>query len=253
MSEPTYSVTTERIYERLPEFYRTLDAQNDWQFKKFVSAIGDQLNDIDVLESRLQYVPPEERNDWYDAANEFNTYVRPAGIENESLGYAPIYETSDLLDGRTADEDWLPYLGQLIGADLSNIPTEADKRDVIINNFLGFRAGSRAALEAAVLSLLTGTKYSRVYPQRDGAGGSIFSVGTQWDVLIVTKPEESPSSATIINKVISEGAKPAGVILHHISYTLTWEILEAGLPTWADIDAEPDWETIEEEAAKYLV
>jgi hypothetical protein len=251
MSEPTYSVSTERVYERLPEVYRTLDVQNEWQFKKYISSIVDQLGDIDVLVARLDYVPPEDRKDWYASGNEYNTYERPTGIEDPDLGFDPIYETSDLLDGRTADDAWLPYLGQLIGADLEDVPTADEKRDAIINNYLGFKAGSREALEAAVLSLLTGTKYSRVYPQRTGEGGSIFATGDQWDVLIVTKPEESPDSATILAKVISEGAKPAGVLLHHLSYTLTWEILEAGLPTWTVIDAQPNWTTIE--AGEYLV
>jgi hypothetical protein len=245
MSEPTYSVTTERTYDRLPEAYRTLDAQNDWQFKKYISSIVDQLGDIDVLVARIGYIPPEDRKDYYDSLNEFNTYQRPAGIEDPDLGFLPIEQTSDLFDARTADSDWLDYIGQLTGADTTRFPTPDEKRDVLINDFLGFRAGSKLAVEASVKSLLTGTKFSRVYPQRDANDGDIFSVGTQWDVLIVTRPEESPSSSIIIDKVIRDGAKPAGVVLHHLAYALVWSILETDFATWTAIEALGNWSNLE--------
>lgn len=252
MSEPTYSVTTERIYARLPEVYRTLDIQSDWQFKKYISSIADQLGDIDVLAARLDYIPPESRKEWYAAGNDENTYVRPAGIENPSLGFAPIYETSDLLDARTADEDWLPYLCQLVGVDLNVVPTSDEKRDAVLNNFIGYKAGSRGALEAAVVSLLTGTKYSRVYPQYKSTGGSSYEPGTQWDVLIITRPEESPASSVILDKIISEGAKPAGVVVYHLAYALVWSILESTFPTWTQIETFESWSDLESRGSESL-
>ena len=244
-TEPTYTTTTERLYRRLPEFYRVLDSQNDWHFKKYISSIADQLNDIDTLVARLEYIPPEDRADYYASLDADNTYVRPAGLEQEEFGFAPIAETSDLLDARTSDLGWLSYLAQLIGADISDLVTESERRDAIILNYLGFRAGSREALEDAAKRVLTGSKYVRVYPHRDGAGGSIFSEGTQWDILIITKSNETPSVEDIVDEILRKGAKPAGVVLHHIAYAVTWEIIEATFPTWNNIEAVGTWQNIE--------
>lgn len=252
MSEPIYSVTTERVYARLPEIYRTLDIQNNWQFKKYISSIADQLNDVDVLSARLDYIAPELRKEWYASGNNENTYVRPAGIENPAIGFAPIYETSDLLDARTADVDWLPYLCQLVGIDLNIFPTVDERRDAVINSFTGYRAGSREALEASVVSLLTGTKYSRVYPQYKSTGGSSFEQGTQWDVLIITRPEESPASSVIIDKIIREGAKPAGVVIYHLAYALVWSVIESTFSTWTQIEAFESWSDLESRGAESL-
>lgn len=252
MTEPTYGTTTERIWRRLPEAYRNLDARNDWHFKKLVSAIGDQQEVVDLLIARLEYILPEDRVDYYASLNQYNTYQRPAGTEDPEYGWDPIGETSDLLDPRTADAGWLDYIAQLIGADLRSITDPDVKRDALILNYLGYRAGSREALEDAVKRVLTGTKYSRVYPHRDGAGGDVYSIGTQWDILIVTRADESPSSATIIAEVLSKGAKPAGVVLHHLTYELTWSILENDLTTWSAIEAIPDWQTLETGTSSYL-
>jgi hypothetical protein len=252
MSEPKYSVTTERIYNRLPEAYRTLDSQNDWQFKKYISSIGDQLNDIDLLVARFQFVPPDERVDYYASLNEFNTYERPAGIEDPNIGFAPIAETCDLLDARTADPAWFPFIAQLVGADLSTLSDDDEKQDALANNYLGFRVGSRASVEDAVKRVLTGTKYSRVYPHRDGAGGSISSPGTQWDILIVTKEVETPIGIDIVDEVTKKGVKPAGVVLHHISYNIVWSIIESVFDTWDKIDATLSWSNFETANAEEL-
>lgn len=252
-SEPIYSTTTERIYRRLPETYRILDTQNDWQFKKYISSIGDQLNDLDVILARIEYLAtPENKADFYASLNQYNTYARPSGVEDPTLGFSPIEETSDLVDARTADAEWLEWIAQLTGANLTSVYDVSSKRFALVNNYLGFKAGSRAALEAAVTQYLTGTKYSRVYPRRDGAGGSLVSIGTQWDVLIVTKSEETPSGADLIANIIGKGAKPAGVILHHVAYTWSWSVLESVFTTWTSIDATGSWNSLETTNAENL-
>lgn len=252
MPEPIYGTTTERIYLRIPEFYRTLDSQNEWYLKKYISSIGDELNEVDTLLARIEFIPPEDRAEYYASLGPLSTYERPAGIEDPALGFEPIGLTSDLLDGRTANTEWLPYLGQLIGSDILSLPTEAERRDAVIYNYLGFRAGSRAALEDAAKRVLTGSKYVRVYPHRDGAGGSIFAEGTQWDILIITKTEETPSPEDIEDEILRKGAKPAGVVLHHIAYALTWEVLEASFPNWAALEAAGSWNNIEFNNAELL-
>lgn len=244
MTEPTYSVTTERLYSRLPEFYRTFDAQNDYHFKKYISSIADVLGNIDELVARIEYVPPSDWYDYQQSLDEYNTYSRPAGLENSELGFVPVGATSDLLDGRTANASWLPYIGQLIGAEVGKL-SEAEQRAAVVNNYLGFRAGSREALEYATKTLLTGTQFVRIYPHRDGAFGSITSEGTEWDILIVTKEDETPVGIDIAEIIDSRGAKPAGVVLHHISYAITWTILVATFPTWEELEVAGSWGNIE--------
>ena len=234
--EPTYSVTTERIYARLPEFYRVLDSQQGYALKTYISSIGDQLYTIEQLVARIEYIPEEDRADYIASLDEYNTYVRPFGVEDPTYGYAPLGETSDLLDGRTADDDWLLYIGQLIGADLRKIYDLALRRNAVTNNYLGFRAGSRQALIEAVQAVLTGDKFVRVYTHRDGAEGSVSSEGTEWDVLIITKPTETPTGIDIPAIIVDKGAKPAGVVLHHILYGAVWSDIETMFPTWGDIE-----------------
>lgn len=251
--EPIYSVTTERIYSRLPEFYRTLDQQNGYALKTYISAIGDQLYEVEQLVARIEYVPEEDRPDYYAALDQYNTYARPDGLEDPDYGFAPIAETSDLLDGRTADDDWLLYIGQLIGADLRHLYDMSARRNAVVNNYLGLRAGSRQALIAATQAVLTGAKFVRVYPHRDGDAGSVSSVGTEWDVLIITKPEETPSGTTVIDNILAEGAKPAGVVLHHIVYVAVWSDIETMFPTWGDLETLGNtWENIESGNADLL-
>lgn len=263
--EPVYSVTTERIYRRIPEFYRTLDRRNNYHLKKYISAMGDVLFQIDLLVARLEYVPPQDRADYYAARDRYNTYYRLAremtlydgeylyngdfaydGVVIPSVnGILPIGETCDLFDGNTADAEWLPYIGQAIGADIRALPTEGEQRDAVTRNYLGFKAGSREALEEAAKRLLTGTKYVRVYPHRNGADSSLASVGTKWDVLIVTKPDETPNTTDIIAEIIRKGAKPAGVKLHHITYVATWDAVETLFASWGAIENAGTWGNIE--------
>lgn len=245
MSEPTYSATTERLYARLPESYRNLDIQQNWELKKFISSIADQLGDIDALIQRIEYIPENERFAYYSALNQYNTYQRPPGIEDPAYGWSPMGETSDLIDGRTANLEWLDYIGMLTGAQVRPLETEDEKRDAIIRGYLGLTAGSRQAVEDAVKRVLTGTKYARVYPQRDGAGGNPLSPGTQWDVLIVTRASETPIGIDLAAEVTNKGAKPAGVILHHIPYNIVWLVIETSFDTWAKIEATLTWGNFE--------
>jgi hypothetical protein len=253
MDEPVYSVTTERLYRRLPETYRVLDAQNEWQFKTYISSITDQLNDLDELQARFDYVPPDQRPDFYAALNKYNTYTRPAALEDPAYGWSPVYETSDLLDGRTANVEWLPFIGQMLGASFTHLTTDAARRDAVVNNFLGYRAGSTAALEAAVLSVLTGTKYVRIYPHRDGLAGSTTHEGTMWDILIITKASETAGGASsIVDAITDKGAKPAGVLIHCITYSLVWTTLESTFNTWTKIENTLTWDNLESSNAEDL-
>ena len=50
-----------------------------------------------------------------------------------------------------------------------------------------------------------------------------------------------------------KGAKPAGVVLHHLTYSATWEIIETAFPTWTLIETNGvTWANIESGNADLL-
>lgn len=243
MSEPTFTSTTERIYARLPEAYRVADAAHDWTLKRWLSGAGDVLNDVDDIIARWTYVPPDRRRDWYAGINnDFTEYrERPADAEEVTLGWDPLWETSDLLDPRTADAAWLPWLAQLVGASLVGNYTTLERKSAILYGYTGLLAGSKDALRTCVLDLLTGDRFVRVYTHSDDT-----QVGTasMWHVLVVVRESESPGLDVIADAIDRKRAKPAGVVVHVYAYNITWDILEATYPDWDSVEAAGDWDTI---------
>lgn len=245
MPEPTMSVTTERLYARLPEAYRRLDADNGWTFKQWLDGIGNELNTIDTFRARFTHIQPNAMDDWMVAATPLNTYERDPALEDPDIGFAPIYDTSDLIDGRTADAAWLPWIGQLVGSDLTTSYTDVERRNNVVYAFLGYRAGSRSSLRNSVLEELTGTKYLQVLDHSKVVGVSSIEPGTEWEVVLVTKPSETPGGADIVGTIERKGAKPAGVKLYHYAHVISWDALEATFPTWNALDAVTSWDVIE--------
>jgi len=239
MTEPTYSTTTERLYKRLPEIYRILDgttntyentADVDYPFKTWLSGIIDELGDIDTTVERLKYVLPERRTEYNSAKNIYNTYERPAGLEDETLGYLPLNETSDLFDGKTANEEWLPWLGKLIGVKADPNESEAAKRDKVIFAYEGFK----------------------VFDHSTVVSGFLTPSASEWDVVIMTKTPETPEGFDLAATVIAKGAKPAGVVLYYLAYTLYWDALESALANWTAIEATLNWDTLETSGAEAI-
>ena len=254
MTEPTYTTTTERLWRRLPEFYRNLDATTTeyenvtstaYPFKRFISSVSDELNDIDTTVERLKFVPIERRNEYIASRDIYNTYTRPAGLEDAGLGFLPLNETSDLFDGRTADEEWLVWLGKLTGAKVNALESEATKRDKVINGYVGFKAGSKTSMANAVKEVLTGTKYAQVYDHTSVVSGALATSASEWDVTIVTKATETPAGTDTAAVIIAKGAKPAGVKLYYLPYSVTWTLVESTFTTWTLLEAALTWDTIE--------
>lgn len=216
MPAPLYSATTERLYNRLPEFLRAVDGRNDWLMKRFVSAIADRQGGVDVLISRIDYI------------------TLPDGGKPG--------DTSDLVDAQTADARWLGWIGQLFGVRLYPGMSEAEQRDAVRFASSGFKGGTKAGIAAAAKSALTGTRYARVYDHSQSAVGD----GGQWDVLVMTRGTETPDVDAVLRTVILKRAKPAGVVLHHRAYSTSWDILEAAYPTSDHWDATRSWNVIEE-------
>jgi hypothetical protein len=158
---------------------------------------------------------------------------------------AEAVDTSDLVDAASADDSWLPWLGQLFGVDLAPGLNVIERRDAVRYASSGFKAGSKPALGDAVRSELTGTKSVAIYDHSTDAPSGV-GAGTQWEVLIVTRSSETPAGgAAILDAVARKGAKPAGVKLYHKSVEATWATIEATYPTWADWETKT-WSQIEE-------
>lgn len=176
MTEPIFDSTTEQFWERLPSTYKQQDALQNWQFKRYISGIAGQENDVDSLLERFSYVSPED---------------------------GPGYRTADLVDPNTADAAWLPWLSQLVGVRFQPGETIPDQRADIINALGGTKAGTKAAMIQAAQKVLVGTKNVQLYDHTISAIGD----GGEWDMLIITATTETltndmtPAAATMSSNV----------------------------------------------------
>lgn len=215
LPEPVFSETCERMWGRLPEYIRVADAGQGWTLKTWVSSVADELGTIVTLLDRIDYV---------------------AVSDDGAPG-----DTSDLADPMTADVGWLPWLAQTVGMTVDPHLSEVEQRSAIANASTGFRAGTKNAVEAAAATELTGSKHARVYDHQTDSGP-----GTVWDVLIVTRPSETPAAADVLAAVTRKGAKPAGVTLWWKAYEASWDTLATFAPTWNDIEALGSWDAVQE-------
>jgi hypothetical protein len=210
MARPAVTATTEREYGRLPEHYRDADVGNDWDLLAYMASTTDQIGEVEAMVDRLD---------------------RPGG-------------GSDLFDADAADVEWLAYVAQIVGVNLNPALSEMEKRDAIRFSSAGWRAGTKTGMADAARSALTGTKYVTIYDHSTDV--SVIGAATQWDVLVVTRVDETPSAPAVLAAIVAKGAKPAGVKLWHRSYTSTWAQQEAAYPTWAGREAAGTWQAIEE-------
>lgn len=243
--EPKFSLTTERMYAKLPDVYRETDVNHDYAFKKYVASVVDTLGDIDLLVARLRYLSQVDRQMAKRYSQRFTTYTHA----DREKGAPELGSTSDLVDPLSADEEWLPWIGQLVGVKITPNMDVFEKRGAIQFAAAGYRAGSKDALEKAVRLVLSGSRYAVALPHTKVVGGNI-QPGTMWDLTMLTRSTESPSSATILAQVDKPTIKPAGVKLYHRVYQASWDSLEAALPYWKDWE-EQSWDAIEQIGVKY--
>jgi hypothetical protein len=206
---------TQRLYERLPDFYRKADTQQGLALRRYISLLGDQADEIENLLNRIQYIPPDDGG-------------QPG-------------DTSDLTDPTRADPAWLPWLAQLVGVTIPPGTSTQGQRDAIANAVSGFHAGTKTAIAAAAQSALTGTRFVQVYDHSITTPGD----GGRWDVLLVTRISETPDIPAVLQAVTDKRAKPAGVVLHHRAFSATWSTVTSTYPTWAS-RAGKTWIDIEE-------
>lgn len=241
---PYMSTLVDRLYHRLPEVYRTMDGADDtWPFKRYLGGVLTYLGEIDDTILRIagsRPVGPATPEPWGLPADELAVWRDARLTRWSALG-----------DPLQADEAWLPWMAQLVGARLDPAASEAEQRDTIRYATSGWRGGTRSAIEDAARSALTGTRYVRVVPHsKSGVNG--LEAATIWDIAIVTRTSETPDPNAVLGAVIRKGVKPAGAVLWHLPYGATWDQIEARFPTWYDIEAAGGWTQVEEAGLAYV-
>jgi hypothetical protein len=236
---PYMSILADRLYQRLPEIYRTLDARDStWTFKRYLGAILEQAGAGDTWVTGVDGDRP------LGPASPV-----PWGLTSTSLAAwtaARLSRLSSLGDPFQADPAWLPWLAQTVGARLDPAASLAEQRDTIAFATSGWRAGITSAIEDAARSALTGSQYARALLATNGA-----SAGTPWDITIVTRASETPDPSAVLNAVLRKGVKPAGAVLHTRTFSSSWDTLAAVRPTWADWEAAGSWTALEESGLSY--
>lgn len=244
MAYPVVTRATLDAYNRLPAHYRDSDARQasggGYPLLRWLSAIHDQLQDVDTLLERINYRTLAEGR------------VGP--------------DTSDLVDPLTADPAWLPWLGWLVGVNTSTRLTVAEQRAAISNvGSGGFGAGSQGSIRAAAASVLSGAKYVLVIPGEFGK----WTIGVHtrmsettilsWDGIEATFRDWgefeasgswnglSPRSVPIA--IARANVTPAGVTIYPSLGVAQWVSLEAQLINWAGWEAALTWDAVENVAA----
>ena len=202
---------TERLYDRLPEVFRVEDEQaaDSGVLKWFLSGTGDQLTEVSDLLERFDTNGPDE--------------------------------LSELVDPAKADDAWLDYIGQLLGVGRLTSMTPVQKRAVLADPSIGYKAGTVQSICAAASTVVGGSGYVGLYNHTTDV--SAIGAASQWDVLLVTRSGEALSDPA--QRVIELGAKPAGIRLYHRVWQVTWTDIHTNYPTWAQINALPNWGALE--------
>lgn len=240
---PHMSTLADRLYQRLPEVYRTMDAANDqYAFKRYLAGLLVGAGQVDDTYERIagdQPVGPATPEPWALSADELEVWRLSRRTRLSALG-----------DPVQADTAWLPWIAQLVGARLDPAASEAERRDTIRYATSGWRGGTRGAIADAAKTALTGTKYALVVPHMVPAFHGGLEPGLVWDISIVTRSSETPDPGAVLDAIARKGVKPAGAVLHHGVYGATWDQVEAVYPLWSDWDG-ATWNELEAAGLTY--
>lgn len=195
---PVVTTFTQEWFDSLPEFMRAADPGTGDHLLRFLSLLGDQADAIRAVYRRIDFVPPDEGG--------------------------PVGDVSELVSADLADPAWLPWLALAVGAPSAGL-TVQQQRDSIRTTGGGWRGPTKAAIAAAAGTALIGTRYARVLDHTTNIGNP--GMGGVWDVTIITRPSETPSTQAVLDAITNAGAKPAGVHLYARAYTATVGTLQA--------------------------
>jgi hypothetical protein len=160
----------------------------------------------------------------------------PADQAHQAAGTQSAGSTSDLVDPRRANDAWIPWLAQEVGAVITPSMPMIAARAAVETPSNGWMAGTKSAIAAAAKTVLTGSQYVGVF---DHYGGD------QWTIEVRTRGSETPSGVAVLAAIINAGAKPAGCALVATQYQASWSQVETGAPTWATFNGR-EWDYVEE-------
>lgn len=241
---PYMSTLVDRLYQRLPEVYRTMDASgSDWPLKRY---LGGMLDTAGAVADTFTAI----RGDFPAGPDSPQPWALPAG--DLAVWQANrLNRPSALGDPYQADPRWLSWMAQLVGAPLNPGASVQEQRDTIAFATSGWRGGTRQAIADAARTALTGSMYAQVVPHTIPTDSGGVQAGGIWDITIVTRDSETPDPAAVLDAVLRKGVKPAGAVLHHAGYSASWSQIEAVFPTWADWNA-ATWAQIEQAGLAYI-
>ena len=233
---PTYTDTTEQLYALLPGHHRQTDDEQpgplDQPLKRYLSAIGDELDDLVALIDRIAYVGSDGS---------------PA---------------SDLADPDLADTAWMRWLAQTVGIDPDSGPGPELQLAIQTRSF---DAGSLRSLKATVAALLADPKRYlivkhadgdpwtiRIFAHPDDAGGRTWDTYdldfATWNELESTVPtwDDLEDVAPIADRAALAAVKPAGVLFDVQLTTDSWDLLASSVATWDEYEAAyATWDDLE--------
>lgn len=236
MARPDVSATTERIYAALPQEERNADEDqadgaNGYPQLRYLSLLGDQAGELEVLLDRFNFVAP-----------------RDGGAAGD---------TSDLADPATADVAWLAWLAMHPGVDVAAMTPGEARVAIDAEQFI---RGSHDQLLAAIRTRLSGAQRATLIPN---LGADQWLLGVQihpddldiaswttieadfgtWDQIEAAGSWEAIGAVDAIDTAIVAASKPAGVELINVPAGSWWSIETLG--SWTAIEALGSWSAIE--------
>lgn len=201
---PSLTPTGERLYDAL-EPLSLEDEENGYALATFVSALARMVDKVaELVEESAEGVPP----------------------------YALV------ADPDTAPAEWLPWLSQWVGLDLTLSPDVATSREWI-KHPLNFERGTDGAIEVSAKATLTGTKTIYLYPRYEGHWASLAAY-----TLTSETPDAAATQLAIERmmgawQVLTFATVTAGTYAILDAAHATYALLEVAHTSYADIELEP--------------
>lgn len=217
---PAVNPFAERLWARLPQAYRDFDALDGYPLRLYIDAVTQLPGALHTVIERIageRAAGPARPEPWS---------LSPEALEQWRA--TRVNRSSALGDPFQADDVWLDWLGQIVGTSLHFVSDEVSRRNAVRYAVAGWRAGTRPSIEYAARPTLTGSQYARCVPHMRGDA----TPPTVWDVAIITRASETPDSGATVDAIARAGVKPAGVVLHHRPYAVSWDVLAAKRPIW---------------------
>lgn len=197
MSVPVVGAFAQRIYNNLSP-YTYAEEEHDYPLLTYLGAGGDSM---------------------------FQEIEDLASDDADGLG-TPGW--SVLLDADNIPAKGIPWLGQYVGAVVDLSLSEANQRSQL-KNVSGHARGSLAAIKAAPLPYLTGTK--RVLVRERDAAACVSEPA--YGLTVITITSETTDTAKVLAAIIAQ--KPAGIILDY--HTLDGQDYDTLEGDYADYNA----------------